>query len=476
MLRYSRLTAIAAALMLLLCTMGLYAQGFKTTFGPEITMTLKRKLAAYVNINKKRIRIDATTQGNVPSELAEILKTKFQTEIQKDTNFVIDQNNPETILTFAVNGYYADYVQGSRQEGQAYVSYTKVSGNLQVSYTATEFRTNAPIDSENLEADLKGVFPPPTKASDSGVMGKLFGILPGGDRDYIDIKDLTLNRAKGVSTDLPTKNELSKLLVGEIVKRMAQRSIPVEEQFPVFLPKGKLERLSKLALTGGSWGKVLNEVEMMPQFPKPGDEAYRIYLIGLANEALSYEQTSKEETRKYLFEARKHYENAKNMKLNEEHFMEPYTRVDKALIQYDRIIRQEKDYQEYRKVTEQKESAKRATTPSGSTGRDSNQSGDPCDPMPTVWNNQMIICMFKQGTVSEELIALIQSESSPRFDATSTEGTLQLKNAGIPLKVILAIRARMAGINVNAAPAVTPAQNTIPNSNQNKRMPKKRRG
>ena len=102
------------------------------------------------------------------------------------------------------------------------------------------------------------------------MMGKLFGILPGGDRDYIDIKDLTLNKAKGASTDLPTKNELSKLLVGEIVKRMAQRSIPVEEQFPVFLPKGKLERLSKLAMTGGSWGKVLNEVEMMPQFPSLG--------------------------------------------------------------------------------------------------------------------------------------------------------------------------------------------------------------
>ena len=137
------------------------SQGFKPLFANETTMMLKRKLAPYVNINKKRIRIDATTQGHVPPELAEIIKTKFRTELQKDTNFIIDQNNPETILNFAVNNFDDTRERGTRTEGDAYVPYTKISGNIQVSYTAIEAISGAPVDSENLVADLRGVFPKP---------------------------------------------------------------------------------------------------------------------------------------------------------------------------------------------------------------------------------------------------------------------------------------------------------------------------
>jgi hypothetical protein len=455
---FSRSVLASSILALsLLPSLNLHAQGFKSTFGTELKTTLKRKLAAYVNINKKRIKISAITQGSVPNELAEILKEKFQTELQKDTNFVIDPNSPETILTFAANSFYGDFVSGSRDDGTGKsVSYTRVSGNIQVSYTATEARTNAPIDSENLEADLRGVFPPPD-AGGGGMLNRLLSV-KGSDGQEAGANDLTLNNLMGSAKEPPTRNELIKMLTGEIIKKMAQRAVPVEEQFAVLLPKGKLEPISKLAMTGGAWGKVLNETERFTPFPKAEDEAYRVYLLGLANEALAYEQANKEDTRNYLFEARKHYSEAKNKKPKEAKFLEPYTRVDKALIQYDRIIKLEADYQAYLVEVEKKNKARGTTTVA--------QAGDPCDPMPAVWNNQMLICQFKQNTSAADLIALVKSEPSPRFDASSTEGFAQLKNAGIPMQVILAVRERMANVRLAPAQGNAPGRRVTPAGNR----------
>lgn len=449
----SRLTKVMLTSLLLASSLSpspnARAQGFKSTFGSEIKTTLKRKLAAYVNINKKRIKIVATTQGSVPAELADILREKFQTELQKDTNFIIDPNNPETILTFAANSFYSDFVSASREDGSGRsVSYTRVSGNIQVSYTATEARTNAPIDSENLEANLRGVFPPPDSGG-GGIGGSMLSRVPvigrpsGGPA--AGEADLSLNHLMGSAKEPPTKNELTRLLIGETIKKMAQRAVPVEEQFTVLLPKGKLESISKLAMTGGAWGKVLNEAERFTPFTKPDEESYRVYLLGLANEALAYEQVNKEETRNYLFEARKHYSDAKNKKPGETRYLDPYARVDKALIQYDRIIKLEADYQTYLAEVEKKNKARGGPAPSQTPS-------DPCDPMPAVWNNQMLICQFKQNVSPADLIELIKTEPAPRFDGTSTEGFAQLKNAGIPMQVILAVRARMANVRVTPTP------------------------
>lgn len=460
---FPRPKSLLTYFLLALCVLpvNLQAQGFKSTFGSEIKTSLKRKLAAYVNINKKRIRIDAKTQGSVPTEVAEILKTKFTTEIQKDTNFVVDQNSPETVLTFAVNSFYGDFVQGADSDGAGgYVRYTRVSGNVQVSYTATEARTNAPVDSENVEADLRGVFPPPGTSSGKsagGLMGAILRMPSGGSSRQAGPADLTLNTLMGDAKEPPTHNELIRLLVGEIVKKMAQRAVPVEEQFTVYLPKGKLETISKMALAGDAWGKVLVEAEKMPPFPKPEDESYRAYMIGLAKEALAYAQTSKEETRNYLFDARKYYNEAKTKKPKEEKFLEPYTRVDKALIQYDRIIRQEEQYRAYLEEVKKKNEK---IPPS----QRMDMAADPCDPMPTVWNNQMIICMFKQGTPAAEIKAFVDSVPSPQFDAASTSGTLQLKGAGLPTDVIVAMMARMGQMRPGATvpPPAPPAQTTQP--------------
>jgi len=458
----SRLKKVMLTSLLLASSLSPYpnarAQGFKSTFGSEIKTTLKRKLAAYVNINKKRIKIVATTQGSVPAELADILREKFQTELQKDTNFVIDANNPETILTFAANSFYGDFVSASRDDGAGKsVPYTRVSGNIQVSYTATEARTNAPIDSENLEADLRGVFPPPDSGGGS-VLSRVPGLGRSSGGPAAGEADLTLNTLMGSAKEPPTKNELIRLLIGEIIKKMAQRAVPVEEQFAVLLPKGKLEPISKLAMTGGAWGKVLNETERFTPFAKPDEEAYRVYLLGLANEALAYEQVNKEDTRNYLFEARKYYNDAKNKKPGETRFLEPYARVDKALIQYDRIIKLEADYQAYLAEAEKKNKARGVTASSQTTS-------DPCDPMPTAWNNQMLICQFKQNVSPADLIELIKTEPAPRFDASSTEGFAQLKNAGIPMPVILAVRARMANVRVAPDP---PPPGTPPRTRKRK--------
>lgn len=199
---------------------------------------LKRKLAPYVTIKDKRIKIIAESQGNAPKEIAEILKTKFRVDVQKDLGYIVDDENPETILVFTVTAFDVEFRPGTRQSGNSVVNYTLVNGNVEVSYQALEAKTNAPLDSENLVDRFNQDFPP-SGYSDTGWLkvNPIDKINPWKDRNM---------------SVPPSQSEVRSLLIQNIVRLMAQRAAPVEERFTVPLPKGKFDQLSRVALTQ-SW-------------------------------------------------------------------------------------------------------------------------------------------------------------------------------------------------------------------------------
>lgn len=324
---------IVMLLALLLAAPSAWAQGFRSIMGKGPETLLKRKLAAYVVIKNKRIKLVANAQGNVPPEIAQILMTKLRTDVQKDTGFIEDEKNPETILRFTVTAFDNEHRNGVRQSGNDSVPFTLVTANVEVSYQAIETKSNAPVDSENLTANFKQDYPP-SGGSSSNFLGRLNPLgqkIPSGSAN---------------STLPPTKSEVQSYLLQAIVTKMAQRATPIEESFIVLLPRGKFDQIAKIA-QNQAWAKVLEAASTMAPLPKPDEDSYRHYLIGLANEALAYQQTTNESVSQYLFKARQGYEEAKMKNSKEDEYIRPWTRVDEALKQYDKIMRQEKEYKDF---------------------------------------------------------------------------------------------------------------------------------
>jgi len=72
----------------------------------------------------------------------------------------------------------------------------------------------------------------------------------------------------------------------------------------------------------------------MTPFGQPGQDAYRLYNLGVVNEALGYQAEDVTQARKYLQEASIDYGKAIDAKPDEKYFLQPQTRIDTALAYY----------------------------------------------------------------------------------------------------------------------------------------------
>jgi hypothetical protein len=254
-------TASAAALLLLpVC---LYSQGFGM-LGKK-AVTINRLLPPTVNLQGKRIRIEASADGvkTGGDELRSLLKTKLTVLIQKDPRFVLNETNPETILKFTVTNFYTEKWT---DKGLGKSERDLYRGKIEVSYQALDVFTHTALDSENL-VETAGYQP---------------SALP-----FTDVFNRTTKKVEAEGS----MNECRDQLISDIVDDMAKRIAPTDEPFQAELPGGKkLEPLSNLALTH-RWGALEEGAEKMDKFPKPEDDSYREYLIAIAKEAQAYDLT-----------------------------------------------------------------------------------------------------------------------------------------------------------------------------------------
>ena len=341
---------------LVVLTSSLQAQGFGGLVGIKSVKyaAVKRLLPATVNLSQKRISIQAqasNASAKSDPELAKILETKLITLVQKDTRFVYDERNPETMLKFTITNYYVEprrlQVPGTTPPQTCEVW----TGKIEASYQAIVAANGVVMDSENLAHAI-------TAENPKGV--SLFHRVTPGKKE-----GSCGTEAKA------TQNEARDDLVDGIVALMAQRAAPSEETLQVPVPGGKLEPLSALAMSG-RWSTLLEEAEKAEPLPKPPDDAYRTYLIALANEALAYQDAKDAETleiarrsdissdkakqsmaqedkdfsdaQAYLDKAAKFYKDAIQAKSGEKEFREPDGRMEEAVHVYATIARHKREY------------------------------------------------------------------------------------------------------------------------------------
>jgi len=180
----------------------------------------------------------------------------------------------------------------------------------------------------------------------------------------------------------PTAIELQDKLIQDAAMQIASHLVNTAEQVTVNLARGgALDEPNKL-LEGKLYSRALEALEVTPPFSTPDEDSYRLYNIGVANEALAYSSEDVNKARTYLQQAAINYGKAIDAKPTEKYFLEPQNRIDTALAHYKALSDDAKSSH-----TETATHASPATSAASSAAASSTPAGSPSD---ALTNDQVI--------------------------------------------------------------------------------------
>jgi tetratricopeptide (TPR) repeat protein len=417
-----RLIAIAAVAMSLVSSgMGLPGLPEGPGFGtPKTKVYLQRKLPALVRLNGGSFRVKVSGREN-QVDLSRDLGAQLETEIMKDDpHFRADEMNPSIIISCQITDYSHPQPTVTQRpnlaagkNGPKTLPYLRVTGSLSVAFQA---RTgNQTLASNNITAKYDEEFDSAGNDASHGVMGTMSS---------------TWHRITGGATseelNPPTEPELRSKLLNEAVHQIAQHLVNTNETVEVYLAKGKkaLDEGNKQA-EAGLWQRALETYETAPPMSKPVDDAYRLYDIGVAYEALAYAAEDEQSAMKFLDEAAINYGKAIDAKPAEKYFLEPQKRIETAIAHYKEL-----EEQKHSKFVAESASAPKApasTKTSAAKGL----------------TNEQVIAMVKSGMEDETVIQAIRTAKTSNFDLSSG-GQQQLTSNGVSTQVVVAMKARAA--------------------------------
>jgi len=393
---------------------------------------LQRTHPPKVFLRGTKLAVRATGQAQQLQGAAGRLRSLLESEIlSADSRLAVDEARPETLIEVTVVESQGDEkwetrtVLKSRKTGEDakgkpiytqyedHVRYKIVTYSFSIAYKVQDVRSRSSLDADTIKRQYQQDF-----AEGNGA---------------------------------PDLASLESSMVGQVVEVIKLRITPSREQIGVLVPRGSLKDLANLA-EAGLWNQYLEAVEAQPARPKPVDESYRQYAIGVAYEALGYAaENSVDETLQYLQQASVYYNQALQMNPGEKYFSLPYSRgafnpaaflgrqteraapqvfpppherVKAALIDYQRI-------KEFASGSQQATGAKSAVGPGASGAAPS-------------LDNAGVIEMVKAGLPEEIILTAIDDAANPGFDV-SPKGLIELSKAKVSKKIMQRMQARATG-------------------------------
>jgi Plant specific mitochondrial import receptor subunit TOM20 len=428
------------------------AQGFGSS---KKKITLHRKLPPIAHLDGTAINVQVTGH-NVQPDVATALRDMLEAELLKDDHRLrSDDKHPDSVVSCTITEYappqaqtstQSTYVPGSKKPQQQ--SVTRYSGILKVAYQAKDAHSGRTLDSDNVTAKYDDEF-------------NQYGSTSGGVTGTLSHTWDKLKHGKLEADKPPTAGELRDVLMSDVVSQIASRLVNTEEPVEVLLARGKLDDANKLA-ESELWTRNLEALETMTPFPSKEDDAYRLYNIGVAYEALAYASEDPKAARKYLDEAAINYGKAIDDKPAEKYFMQPQNRIDTAIAHYKTLSSQPKTVAAADTGT--KSSSSDDTTKSGtgsstasktkSTPTKSTSSGTgtttvaksmvaapPKKPSGPPLTNDQVIQMVKAGVDEDNIIDTIRSAGAVNFDL-SVDGQVKLAQNGVKGKVLTAMKTK----------------------------------
>jgi tetratricopeptide (TPR) repeat protein len=393
------------------------AQGFGAS---KEKVTLHRKLPAVVHLPGDSIKVvinssDAEEDGALPYDFQALLETELLTD---DPNLREDDNPAVQIICEITEYSHPDPEYTNKLAPAAALGGSspiasiakaggveRITGKLNVSFQAKDANGRTLI-SDNVESTYDQEFDSAGNSTAHGVLGQVTG---------------SLSHAKGGQKSQdgpPTPAELRSRLIIDAVQQVAEHVVDSDESIEVLLARkdGPLEEGDKDAETG-LWERALETYETAPAFPKPDEDAYRLYDIGVAYEALAYEADDEKAAMKYLDQAAINYGKAIDAKPTEKYFVEPQKRIETAIAHYKEL-----DLEKQRAAA--KASDEETSKAQGLT-------------------DDQVIAMVKSGMDDATVIQAIRGASAVNFDLTPA-GQKALAAGGVSVHLLAEMKVQAA--------------------------------
>jgi hypothetical protein len=291
-----------------------FAQGFGAV---KQSVTLERKLPAAVRLPGNNFSVKTSAEAGVGVNCKAMAASKLQSLVETD---LVSNNNqlipnpaaPDFAISVRVLICSASSTPeyglqlGKAPNNQQPTGF-KVAANLSVTYEARG-RDGRSVDAEPLDVKYNHEFNN-AKAAITGLMGK-------------------------TDQEPHTAEELVQVLAERMAERIAARLVNTNEKVEVLLGKGgPLDDANRYAVAG-QWSKYVETLETMTPFGKPADDSYRLYNIGVGDEALGYKAETPAGAKKYFEQAVIQYRKAGEANPHEKYFIQPVNRIEIALEHY----------------------------------------------------------------------------------------------------------------------------------------------
>lgn len=408
---------------------GLFAAtGSAQNFGAAKTkVVLQRKLPALAQLPGNTFKVKVTGHDN-QSDLTHDLEALLETELLKDDPHLrADETAASTSITCQVTDYSHPQPTVTAKPSLAMgknapntQTYTRVTGSLSVTFQAKSAAGKTLI-SDHVSAKYDQEFDSSGNNASHGVKGAMTD---------------TWKRLKGDTEDLnpPTDAELRAKLIDQVVHQIAEHIVNTNEVLEIFLAKGRgaLDEGDKQA-EAGLWQRALETFETARPSPKPVEDAYRLYDIGVAYEALAYAAEDEKTAMKFLDEAAINYGKAIDAKPGEKYFLEPQRRIETAISHYKEL--EESKHQRQLAEDEASHPKPAAATPGAK----------PSTAVKTAkaLTNAQVIAMVKAGMDDDTVVQAVRASKAASFDLTAA-GRQQLTSGGVSPQVLAAMKTRSA--------------------------------
>lgn len=366
------------------------------TFMSHKSVDLTRKLPPVYDVHGKSVAVVLA-----PDTRSGRTNVEIQSEIEKlltssDSTVHVETQSPDLAINCQITAYSEPKIE-TTSDGK--VTTNTMVGGLNVSFRISETRSGHMVASSVASAQV---------IHDMGSGGTTFLHIPGTHAE---------KGPKNVTSTFDAQNSL----VNEVARQIASYLVTTPDPVSITLAVGgALNSADRLATTM-LWSRDLEELETLKPWPDPRLDAYRIYNIGVANEALAYQAQDSKTAIKYLQEASIDYGKATAARPDEKGFLQPQMRIAGALEHYI-----------HKDLPGDASAGKMPSVSGGGVG---------AAPAAEVLTDDDVIDMVRAKVDESAIVDTIQSAPKVRFDVTA-KGLVKLSNGGVRGRVLDAIRAK----------------------------------
>ncbi len=317
--------------LLLIAPGVVFGQGFGKF---KKTLVLERKLPAAVTLPGNAFNVKATAvrpldacQKLAADKLQSMVETNL---VRYNSQLQINPDAPDTIITLKVlncnavaTPEYSTSLTG-KTKGQQQATGVKVNGDLSITYQART-RGGKFVDAEPVQVKYNHEFNQVSNAvaETKKIISKIPH--PGAKHHQEEGED-----------EPHTMEDVLQILVNRSAQRVAARLVTTNERVEVYLARGALDDNNRYA-DAGQWTKFVEGLETMSPLSSMADDSYRLYNIGVGDEALGYKADSAASAKRYFEQAVIQYRKAGEANPDEKYFIEPVNRIEIALEHYKKL-------------------------------------------------------------------------------------------------------------------------------------------